>query len=771
MNIARHFTSSKVRRRAGSLVLLFASIPSMLRAAVTTLGAVSPVPPAGGGAVAGAFTVGDAAFGSVTVAGGTAISCNGGGTVGNGPGGVGVVSLSGFGSDWSFSSAGLDLAVGDEGAGQITISGGAVMSVPDDTIMAAQATGTGKLSISGTGSRALITDDLTVGLRGQATLEVLSGGQATCDVAILGDLDLSSGEVLVSGDLSRFSSSLTTIADAGRGTLQVLSGGRWTASGDTSIGVLAGSSGRLDVSGQGSLVEAQATLTVGAAGYGALVVRDGGVLRTAGLTTAASSATSAADVEITGTGALLSIGGNFSTGLGQGQVTVANGGRFNCTAISTISATGRLTLDDGLWESTSITVSGLAQGSGTLRATSVTCASGGIVQVRAGEDLMLTGNFTNAGQTSVTDGWLWVAGVTANSASTGLIAARDAVLWFDGGLNNNGALTAAAGLNEAFGEVTNAASGRVAVSGGATAIFYDDVTNNGTISVSAAGGLASSAVFFGSFSGNGVSGAGRVFLEGDARPGFSPGVMAFGGDVSCGPAAETIMEIGGITPGTQFDRFTVAGAFLRDGSLTVQLINGFVPAVGDSFDLLDFTEANATGSFTALNLPALPAGRAWDTSALATTGVIRVISTDGLTFAKWAESELSDPAASPVGDHDRDGFNNAVEFALGLFPAQPGTQSPAVELHNYGDGDRLRIFFTRPLDRTGVTLRVQASDDLLSWTDLAVSVNSAPFTGPGFVSENRAHPLAEPGLVEVRDLFTTIAAPRRWVRLLTALTP
>ena len=89
----------------------------------------------------------------------------------------------------------------------------------------------------------------------------------------------------------------------------------------------------------------------------------------------------------------------------------------------------------------------------------------------------------------------------------------------------------------------------------------------------------------------------------------------------------------------------------------------------------------------------------------------------------------------------------------------------------YAEGERLRVLFTRPLDRTGVTLTIQASDDLQVWENLATSINSAPFTGPGFVSENRAHSLAEPGLVEVRDTVTTSAGARRYLLIQVTLAP
>ena len=113
----------------------------------------------------------------------------------------------------------------------------------------------------------------------------------------------------------------------------------------------------------------------------------------------------------------------------------------------------------------------------------------------------------------------------------------------------------------------------------------------------------------------------------------------------------------------------------------------------------------------------------------------------------------------------------AADFALGLFPPQPGTVLPDGGFHTYIEGQRLRARFTRPLDRTGVTLVVQSRDDLVVWTDLATSVNSAVFTGPDFVSENRAHPLPDPGLVEVRDILNAATTPRRQMRLRITVAP
>ena len=58
------------------------------------------------------------------------------------------------------------------------------------------------------------------------------------------------------------------------------------------------------------------------------------------------------------------------------------------------------------------------------------------------------------------------------------------------------------------------------------------------------------------------------------------------------------------------------------GTLNVTLLNSFTPMPRQQFDLFDF--ASDSGTFTAVNLPTLPIGEQWDSSALYTTGVISV---------------------------------------------------------------------------------------------------------------------------------------------------
>jgi len=132
-------------------------------------------------------------------------------------------------------------------------------------------------------------------------------------------------------------------------------------------------------------------------------------------------------------------------------------------------------------------------------------------------------------------------------------------------------------------------------------------------------------VIDGTLSGHGtVPGTGTRVITGKVSPGHSPGCVTDQGNVVFEGGATLEIEIGGTTPCTQFDRYSVALSLTLNGpTLNVLLINGFVPAAGQRFDILDW--GTLTGTFGRVNLPPLPAGLTWNTAALYTTGELAVV--------------------------------------------------------------------------------------------------------------------------------------------------
>jgi hypothetical protein len=92
---------------------------------------------------------------------------------------------------------------------------------------------------------------------------------------------------------------------------------------------------------------------------------------------------------------------------------------------------------------------------------------------------------------------------------------------------------------------------------------------------------------------------GSVSSRGRVSPGQSPGVLTIDGDYTQEATGELLIEIGGLTPGTQYDQLHVTGAAALGGSLTVALVNGFMPRPGDRFQVT--TYGSRTGVFETLN--------------------------------------------------------------------------------------------------------------------------------------------------------------------------
>jgi T5SS/PEP-CTERM-associated repeat protein len=347
---------------------------------------------------------------------------------------------------------------------------------------------------------------------------------------------------------------------------------------------------------------------------------------------------------------------------------LAISGAATVTATSGITNSGTIELDNNLIATSggTLTNSGTIRGSGFI-GNNLTNNAAGQVQATTGQRLEFQGaTNTNSGSISLVGGEVVFTGSLTNSASTGLISNGGAILRVNGGISNNGALAVPFGVGHVFGDINN--SGSVVVSGGAMAVFYDDITQNGTLIVRKVGSTTSAAVILGAFTGaGGSSGGGDIFFEGDLRPGNSPATVNFGNNIAFGSAATIEIELGGTTPGSQYDQILVAGQLALDGTLAVTPINGFSPAAGNSFNILDW--GGLSGTFSSLILPTL-AGLAWDTSQLYTDGVLTLVT------------------ANLPGDYNQDGRVNAADYTvwrnnLGSLASLPNDDTAGVGPDDY----------------------------------------------------------------------------------------
>ena len=273
--------------------------------------------------------------------------------------------------------------------------------------------------------------------------------------------------------------------------------------------------------------------------------------------------------------------------------------------------------------------------------------AGGEVRVGAGESMRITGtNNVNLGRMEivggeiefdqnlnnqlggtifVNNGTLRTNGVTGNLINSDIFA-TNATLHFDGSFSNLGTVGFTLGNSFIFGNVNN--TGSIIQSGAGTATFFNNFTNNGTVQVSA----GSTAVFFGDVSGSGAyTGTGTVFFEGNVFPGTSPGQVSVEGDLNLGIGAHTLMEIGGLVRGDEYDAFDIGGDLkILGGELEISLFDTggglFNPELGDSFDL--FSAESISGDFDVLTLAVLGSGLGWQldflTDAVGTLDVARL---------------------------------------------------------------------------------------------------------------------------------------------------
>jgi len=535
----------------------------------------------------------------------------------SGNGNVCALIVTGVGSTFSQTGTNAFRLGSDSGTlplttGTLTVADGGAFTTSATTNADIRATGT--LNING-GSATFLGPLTSTG-----KVNFTSGSLSIVSAFTVGSTGLLGANVTL-GSGRQFSTTSTTTINA----LQTLTinGGSFSTAALVNNGALSFTSGTLAITGGGGFnigtgalgssvtlgtganLEVSQTTTVAA---GALLRTDGGSFSAANLTNNGTIDHRDGTLNFTGTLTNNASGRVFVSGVAAPAGAITN--------------SGTITMQNGigfLGGAGAITSTGLITGDGTI-AKPVTNSAAGQIRGEAGKTLTFTGAVAaNAGTFSLQGGTLEFTTALTNS-STGFISGRGALR--TAGLTNQGVLAFSGGTTDVFGDVTNSAGARIVTSGaGAVTTFYDDVVHNGLEIFT---GASASTVFFGNQSGAGnFTGTGTVYYVGDLRPGNSPAAVNYAGDLVFGGASTLVLELGGLTLGAQYDHVSVGGTLAADGTLEVLLYAGFQPQAGASFDLLDAD--TVTGSFDALNLPALGGGLAWDTSQFSASGIVAVV--------------------------------------------------------------------------------------------------------------------------------------------------
>ncbi len=331
-----------------------------------------------------------------------------------------------------------------------------------------------------------------------------------------------------------------------------------------------------------------------------------------------------------GSGATLTNGGTIEVRPGAGGTrqftgTVVNNG--------TVAVTQPLTLVSPFTNNATVSIAAgqritLSGSTAVLHNNGGSIANNGIIDVGGGTTFNQNGGAVTGNAVSVAGGRVNLGGTGAaaftltGSASqfTGNVAAGQSILIFGSSTGAHTTVTAPASFTNAGsiklesqnsswssnltvnGTLTNTGELLVRSGSGGTRTLTGGVINQGTIEVSTA--LSYAGTSFQNAAGGTIEGAGSLTFTtgglsnaGTIAPGLSPGILTIQ-NVTQTAAGSVDIEIGGLAAGSAYDRLAVTNATL-DGTLSVTLTGGYIPNLGDVFDVMTWT--SRTGTFPTIN--------------------------------------------------------------------------------------------------------------------------------------------------------------------------
>ncbi|MEX0612005.1 MAG: hypothetical protein WD738_20210 [Pirellulales bacterium] len=556
-----------------------------------------------------------------------AVNLSGGGDVlsdtayiGNVTDSVGTVTVSGAGSVWSNT---VGLYVGNAGNGSLDITTGGRVIVSGTSYIGDDAGSMGDAIVEGTDSTWINTGDLYVGNAGTGTLTVSNAA-----------------EVVDNGSLY--------VGNSGSGNVNVTSSGQLSST-TGHIGYASGSIGEVNVDGIGSTWTNSGDLFVGYNGNGTLEITDGGnVTNFIGIIGRFTG--SASSVIVDGSGSTwTNNGGAAIVGYaGAGTLDVTNGGQVTSRYYGFIgdpTGSSRVTVDGA---GSSWTISDLGEldvgsnnGFGTLEVTGgghVTNVVGFIGKYFGGgaatvdgvgslwtnssylsvaEESDATLDISGGGQVTNTDAYIaWLSNktgtVTVNGAGSTWTSTGNVSV---GSGNAHGKLELSAGGQAASASAVigygDGSTGEVAVDGiGSMWTITNDLNvsldfdgGDANLTVTNGGVVSAASVIvgeFGSLHGDGNI-VGIVENGGLVSPGTSPGALTIDGDYLQTAIGELVIEL---ASASSYDQLLVTDNATLGGTLTVNLIDGFTPTIGQMFTILTADDVDDT--FDTQLLPSVP---------------------------------------------------------------------------------------------------------------------------------------------------------------------
>ena len=86
-------------------------------------------------------------------------------------------------------------------------------------------------------------------------------------------------------------------------------------------------------------------------------------------------------------------------------------------------------------------------------------------------------------------------------------------------------------------------------------------------------------------------------------------------------------------------------------------------------------------------------------------------------YAGWVATQYPAANEGPLGDHEKDGLANGVEYAFGLNPLVPNAGSALPQPARVGN--TFIVTYTQPATITDVTYSAQWTTDFVMWNPIA----------------------------------------------------
>jgi len=568
----------------------------------------------------------------------------------------------------------VTVSTGNQAANSLTVTSSAVFTISGGTLTLSANSSIGMGGYAHSSGTLTGTGNVTVSGATEWSGGTISGASAfnpNGGLTISGGTSLTNGRTLNNNAMTTQTATLNTGSGTGA---TINNNGTWDLQGDftflggfggTNIFNNAGTFTKSGGAGSGTAAGAFNNTGTANANSGTLLLQGGGtstgafnVAATLNFSSGTHELNSGVTVSGAGTTTFSSGTVNFNAGSNITTAAAITGGTMNATANLTLPT---LTISGGTLGGTgNVTVSGAtAWSGGTITGASAFNPDGGLT-ISGGTNLTNGRTLNNNAMTTQTATLNTGSGTgaTINNNGTWDLQGDFTFLGGFGGtniFNNAGTFTKSggAGSGTAAGAFNN--TGTVNANSG-TLTFNTAFTQTAGSTTLSGGNIGGGIIF--NFQGGLLAGNGTVTgtinqTGGTVGPGLSAGVLNASADftqTAGGTAQIELAGTGGPGAANGHDQINAGGNATVDGTWNVVLINGYMPAIGDSFTVATCSGGPTCGSGNVIfNFPAAPAGGVWtDANSTDTALIIEVVAV-GAGSADLSVTKVDSPDPVFVG--------------------------------------------------------------------------------------------------------------------------